>query len=246
MKTLRHAIAGAALLTLSSASLSLPLTQTINDNYIGSRDYGHGDVIGDKKIFEVDHMDVTFDGDIMSIRVVTKFKESHSAWYRDVHYGDLFISTNGWHPYGAAPYWNDTYGNGEAWELVVDTSEGGKIYDQFGVRLAEQEIHSGTFRRGQEVLRDPRARSRRIGTADLSVAEMNWNGSLWNTLTYSMSMSSLGIEAGDQLGFKWSMTCANDSIEGGASVPELPEPATWLLFAVGSVGLISRKPLARA
>jgi hypothetical protein len=123
MKTLLFKLLPIALLGFASAAISAPVTQTISDNYWGGDDHGWGDVIGNAAIFDVDRLDVTSDGDSLKVKVYTKFKESTTAWYKKIKYGDLFISNNGWNPDGTAAnhYISDTYGNGEQWEYVFDT-----------------------------------------------------------------------------------------------------------------------------
>ena len=53
---------------------------------------------------------------------------------------------------------------------------------------------------------------------------------------------------GYDLGFKWSMTCGNDSIEGGigggAPPSEVPEPASLVLLGLGLTALAARRKTA--
>jgi len=55
-----------------------------------------------------------------------------------------------------------------------------------------------------------------------------------------------GFDDVSEFGFHWTMTCANDVIEGGTA--PVPEPATMLLFAAGLIGLAAagRKRLRRS
>ncbi len=215
-----------------------PVTQTITDTYWGSNDHGWGDVIGSASIFDVNRLDVTTSGDALSVKVFTKFKESSSAWYKNIKYGDLFISNNGWHPDGtvANHYKTDKFGNGEQWEYVFDTDMNTLYGGNFKIKTSDQEGIRGTFRNGQET------RRRKGGDAILHNNVVVAQDGAWNTLLYTLSLSAIGIDyhGGYELGFKWNMTCGNDSIEGGIErrVPpsEVPEPASWLLMGLGLLG----------
>ncbi len=123
----------------------------ITDNYIGSDDHGRGDVIGSESNFGIDWLDVTIIGDLMNVEIKTGYDGSdfRSA---DLDYGDFFVSTNGWNPYGNAPYIADNHSNGEKWEYAFDV-QSGKLYDiqgaQGNIQLAN--LPSGyIYRNGQE------------------------------------------------------------------------------------------------
>ena len=213
----------------------------IADNYIGSNAHGYGDVIG-ASFFDIDHLNVRYSGKEIYVSVFTNYKSGESAALGTT-YGDLFISNNGWNPHGSAAngYKNDDASNGEHWEFVFDTSEGKLYGGNFSVLLSDDVNHSGTFRNGQEVLRDHGGTLADVGSVTFGSETVS--GHLFNTITYGFDGTALGVHANDNLGFRWEETCANDAIEGAGTV-RVPLPATPFLVLIGLAGLgISRRKI---
>jgi len=237
---------------LTGAAQALPIsTAIINDVYWGSNDHGYGDVISSsssKEFFNVDHLKVVFNNDhLVNVTVYTGFNQN-DARALGTKYGDLFISTTGWHPYAGtdpAHFKQDSYSNtGTQWKYVIDTSEGGALYGgAFSVYQSQNLIPSGyIFRNGQIVQR--KAGGTLLDIDAVLFGSEVYAGKTYNTLYYTFDGDLLGIHAGDELAFKWGMTCANDTIEGQAVVP-VPEPAPLPLLAAGvGAGWVARRRVA--
>lgn len=219
--------------------LSFPLSSqayTIIDNYWGANGHGYGDVVGRDDYFDISKMEVNYSGGILTVDIYSRYFDNIGIY--GTLLGDLFISTNGWNPYGTPPnYPQDNYINGgEIWEYVLvlnnHTAQSGslnlyKLSDGGTITLSY--APSGyIWRDGQEVLFNPTGSS--IATGIWSIYGLGTPIDTDDYLRFVISNSNWG--GGNPSAFHWGMTCANDTIEGA-----VPEPATMLLLGSGLLGL---------
>lgn len=242
MTTLKRTYAALALGFFTSLPAHADLMlQTIQDNYYGADNHGYGDVIG-TSFFDISKMTASVTGGILDVKVYTHFKQGDSQAFGTQN-GDLFLSTNGWHPNGTAAthYITDNASNGERWEYVFDTSANTLYGGNFTILNSEDVMTSGTYRNGQEVLRGTGGSALNASRPVIFGSEMV-NGVSWNTILYQIQMTDLGTLSGNELGLKWGMTCANDTIEGALVFPA-SEPGALSLVALGllSVPLMRRR-----
>ncbi|MEE4241061.1 MAG: PEP-CTERM sorting domain-containing protein [Desulfopila sp.] len=219
---------GLGLSLLASQSVAAPIV--IADTYIGGNpthsSYVGADVIGDDALFDVSKMEVSFDSpNTMTVDIFSQYFDNIGKFGTEL--GDLFISTDGYS------------GDGEDWEYVLklddytDMSGDLNLYEVVDGDIILSSAPSGyIYRAGQEVQYD--------ATGQTSLATGSWgifnNGTTSDLDDYIRFVIAYDFGDVSEFGFHWTMTCANDVIEGGAPAP-VPEPASALLFGAGLAGL---------
>ena len=251
------ALAGLTVVSLLSAP-TMADTFTIDDATNGSSTYwggvlsdgtqyypSGGDVLsnmGTIGLYSVDSLTISRTVNTFTASVTGSYFSSGVSEYA----GDLFLSTNGWHPYstsGDSHFASDNSGNGEKWEYVLhlNTDHTLSLYAVESAKIIlTDNIYAGglanpwDYRTGQEVSYDTTGQ-----TASAIGSTGSWNIT-GDTLTFSyalangMTLAQYNLDG--VLGVHWTMSCGNDVIEGkGGS--EVPEPITLVLFGTGLLAL---------
>ena len=250
---LAAAIAGICFSQQASATL-------INDDYIGAKYYSSWDDRIGNETFEIHNMDVTLSGNTLTVQINTNYA-GHAGLY-GTGYGDLFLSgTWTPYGDAALGYRTDDNSNGTNWtyglSLDGDLYNSDNTIDKTGsarfnsanvsgtaslfklnsltnddnVFLSEN-LTSGTFRNGQEVVVD-RSSSTTVDT-DIDGSWMISSVDADDYIRFEIDLSGTGLASSTNLALHWGMTCGNDTIEGEYSVPE---PAILGLLALGLIGI---------
>ncbi len=252
-----------AFLTLAAGSAhATPLT--INDNYIGAQptnsNYNGLDIVGATDKFDVQSLTVDITGSTLQLGISTSYFDNAGQY--GTTFGDVLISSNGWHPFGAAPYLEDSASNGESWEYALVFSDHGEQFAQSGqpgnmigtsgtVSLVaispETQIQlshaTGDYRANQEVGIGNAGSLTTLSLGTWTIAQ-GQNG--YSSLNLNISLANVSaLLTAQELGFHFGFSCGNDVIEGSypnTGSSEVPEPSALLLLLSGVTGAIRIKP----
>ena len=214
---------------------------TIYDNYYGANDHGWGDVVGNPAYFDVSRIEVIYANGTMVVDIYSRYFDNIGMYGTQL--GDLFISSNGWHPYGDQPYIYDDASNGTEWDYVavLDNHLAGEgqfgLYNRIsdgGETILSHGPYGTTWRDGQIVQFVPAGKPVSSGT--WSIYGLGTRSDTDDYLRVTINYSDWEIK--DIFGLRWTMTCGNDVIEGEDPPNPVPEPATMLLLGSGLLGLV--------
>ena len=265
--TLRNTCLAVFAAILSQQVVALP-TATITDNYIGSDSHGYGDVIGSVNNFQINYMDVTLTGSILSISINTTFAGKGDnglfASYttgttagegKGIGYGDIFLSST-WSPVGTAPYYGDdasaagtthwTYGfalDNRWWNGTDSTGGSGTLYALTGATNNDNALLSDDFVKGATFRNGQEVAVDTAATDSTgSPVAVSAGSGTWsilsNSVVFSIDLAGTTLLSGSEIALHWGFTCANDVIEGAYSVAE---PGMLLLFTTGLIGFGAAK-----
>lgn len=212
---------------------------TIEDTYLG----GSTDVNGSASIYDIEKMVVERDGSNMSVRIYTNFAGESNQHYTNnrsrrwgdprIVYGDLFM--------GVADENTGDYDWDYAYELDYASrhNNNGGWGRLGGITNSTSVYESDDWHRTG-------ARNNQIVSAYNTSWIDNW--SRWyvtdSYLQFTFDVAGTALETASQIAFRWTMTCANDIIQGVANLTDrptqVPAPMTLSLLLLG-MGLLARR-----
>ena len=209
-----------------------------------------GDTVGDVGNFDVISLEFKASSGVgLMISIVTRFVPDATN-YPNIKYGDLLLSTTGWHPTGSAPYDGDSAStSGTNWNFAIETctvtgTADCGIYNISGLTgaglLKTTDVTQDVlYRTDQHVQTDKTSPTGNTATVEIDNAYMipdAVDGTTYvpgSLLTYSIPLAALGLsEMPAHLAARWTMTCANDIVE---AIFDVPEPSSLSLLTGGLV-----------
>lgn len=198
-----------------------------------------GDIIGPEELFDTLKMTVSVSGPTLMVSILTRFIPD--ANYPNMAYGDLLLSTTGWHPSGAAPYDQDTATTSTTdWNYVIATQTG-TIYQNATLANSDTLTQDADFRHDQYVAYASGGMNVGNAFVDITnpVLQNIFDGATdtqGSQLTYSIQLADLGLSTTipTEVALRWTTTGANDIVEAAVTLNgSVPEPASLALFLAG-------------
>ncbi|GAA0817547.1 PEP-CTERM sorting domain-containing protein [Colwellia sp. D2M02] len=205
-------------------------------------------------IYEVDKMDIQWDTDgQVTVDIYTNFVDYNNekgTGRRNgkIVLGDLLMSTDGANtPYNYAFMLSDADRNRNDYWRKNHWDNTGRL-NQISSTISSKQYHnnSGSVQNGQVMGGSVSSYGEQAAwTVDRQNAGSSYNN--FDVISFSFNVS--GIDAfknASQVAFSWTMSCANDVVQGVvdvAKVTSVPEPTTFLLMliALGVIANTKRK-----